>query len=134
MVTDPISDMLIQVKNAQRAKKEQVSVPFSVMKMAVANILKSASFVSNVEKRTKSDKKTAHEYIYITLKYGEDGGALNDLKIVSKPSRRMYMKASEIRHVRSGYGVAIISTSKGIMTAQEARKQKIGGEILCEVW
>ncbi|OGN02209.1 MAG: 30S ribosomal protein S8 [Candidatus Yanofskybacteria bacterium RIFCSPLOWO2_12_FULL_44_13b] len=133
MVTDPISDMLIQIKNAQLSKKEQVSIPFSKMKMSIADILKSSGFVADVEKKSKKMKNSEHDYIYITLKYG-DGTILNNVKIVSKPSRRMYMKASEIRPVRSGYGLAILSTSRGIMTSENAKKEKLGGEILCEVW
>ncbi|KKT28437.1 MAG: 30S ribosomal protein S8 [Candidatus Yanofskybacteria bacterium GW2011_GWA1_44_21] len=125
--------MLIQIKNAQLSKKEQVSIPFSKMKMSIADILKSSGFVADVEKKSKKMKNSEHDYIYITLKYG-DGTILNNVKIVSKPSRRMYMKASEIRPVRSGYGLAILSTSRGIMTSENAKKEKLGGEILCEVW
>ena len=125
--------MLIQIKNAQLSKKEQVSIPFSKMKMSIADILKSSGFVADVEKKSKKMKNSEHDYIYITLKYG-DGTILNNVKIVSKPSRRMYMKASEIRPARSGYGLEILSTSRGIMTSENAKKEKLGGEILCEVW
>ena len=134
MVTDPISDMLIQIKNAQMVSKDQVLIPSSKMKFAMANVLKAAGFLSDVERKTKKIKKTEHDYLLLTLKYEDGQGALQGLKIISKPSRRMYIKGADIRPVRSGYGLAIISTSKGIMSSKDAWKQKLGGEILCEVW
>lgn len=127
--------MLIRIKNAQLAHAENVSIPFSKPKFAIANILKNTGFVSEVERKKKSIKEKAeHDYIEITLKYIDNESRLSDIKIISKPSRRMYMKALEIRPVRSDHGIAIISTSKGIMTSKEAKKQKLGGEILCEVY
>ena len=134
MVMDPISNMLIQIKNAQLAKHEQVLIPFSKNKFAIANILKKAGYVGELERKKKKAKKTEHEYLTLGLKYEEGRPALNGIKLISRPSRRMYIKASEIRPVQSGYGFSIISTPKGIMTSIEARKQKLGGEIICEVW
>ncbi len=135
-MTDPISDMLIRIKNAQMVSHDQVLMPFSKMKFAIANVLKSSGFISEVERKKKASgkKKTEHEYLLLTLKYDEGMGAVQDVKIISKPSRRMYIKASEIRPVRSGHGIAVISTPKGIMSSKDAWKQKLGGEILCEVW
>ena len=134
MVTDPISDMLIQIKNAQMVARDQVLLPASKMKLAMANVLKQAGFLSDVERKKKKIKKTEHEYLLLTLRYEDGQGALQGVKIISKPSRRMYIKGADIRPVRSGYGLAIISTSKGIMSSKDAWKQKLGGEILCEVW
>jgi len=133
-MTDPISDMLIRIKNAQMAKKEQVLFPYSKMKFAVATVLKESGFINDIEKRSKKLNKSEQDYLNITLKYQDNEGAISDIKIISKPSRRMYIKASEIRAVRSGYGIMIVSTSKGIMTSKNARKEKLGGEALCEVW
>jgi len=134
MVNDPISDMLIRIKNAQAVKGEQVVMPFSKVKLKIANILKEAGYVSEVERKNKKAKKTEHEYLQLTLKYQDNQGALSGVKIISRPSRRMYIKAKDIKLVRSGYGLAIVSTSKGIMSSREAKKLGLGGEIICEVW
>ncbi|MEX2090798.1 MAG: 30S ribosomal protein S8 [Candidatus Paceibacterota bacterium] len=139
---DPISDMLIQIKNAQAVGHEQVALPFSRVKFRVAEILKDAGYLSSVERKKKSfgggtasaENKIEHEYLYVSLKYKDNEGALSGIKIISRPSRRMYIKAQEIKLVRSGYGLAVISTSKGIMNSKEARKNNLGGEILFEVW
>ena len=131
---DPISDMLIQIKNAQAVGHEQVVLPFSKVKLRIAEILKAAGYLGDVEKKKKKAEKTEHEYLYLTLKYQDNQGALSGLKIISRPSRRMYIKAKEIKPVRSGYGLAVISTPKGIMNSKEARKNNLGGEILFEVW
>ena len=131
---DPISDMLIRIKNAQAVKGEQVTMPFSKVKFKIANILKEAGYISEVERKNKKAKKSEHEFIQLTLKYQDNQGVLSDVKIISRPSRRMYIKAEDIKPVRSGYGLAIVSTSKGIMSSKEAKKNKLGGEIICEVW
>ena len=134
MVNDPIADMLIRLKNAQAVKGEQVTMPFSKVKFKIASILKEAGYISEVERKNKKVKKSEHEYLQLTLKYQDNQGALNGIKIISRPSRRMYIKAKEIKSVRSGYGMAIVSTSKGIMSSKEAKKLGLGGEIICEVW
>ena len=127
--------MLIRIKNAQAVGNEQVSVPFSNMKLKIAQILKDSGFVMDVERRKKKAKKAELEYLVITLKYGEENRPrIGGFKIISKPSRHMYAGAKEIKSVRSGYGVGIISTSKGIMNSKEAKKQNLGGEMLFEVW
>ncbi len=131
---DPISNMLIQIKNAQAVRKDHVVIPFSEMKYKIAMILKEKGFVSDIERKKNKVKKTERSYLDITLKYEDGLGAFNDIKIISKPSRRMYIKASEIRPVRSGYGTAIISTSKGVMNSEDAKKQKLGGELICEIY
>ncbi|MEK7076395.1 MAG: 30S ribosomal protein S8 [Patescibacteria group bacterium] len=131
---DQIADMLIRIKNAQAVKGEQVVMPFSKVKFKIASILKEAGYISEVERKNKKVKKSEHEYLQLTLKYQDNQGVLSGVKIISRPSRRMYIKAEEIKSVRSGYGLAVISTSKGIMNSREARKLGLGGEIICEVW
>lgn len=142
-MTDPISDLLIRVKNAQAVFHDQALIPFSKMKFAIANVLKADGYLAEVERKKKTSakngsvsggKKTEHEYLLLTLKYNDGEGAIQNIKIISKPSRRMYIKAEAIRPVRSGYGLAIISTSQGIMNSRDAKKQKLGGELICEVW
>lgn len=131
---DPIADMLIRIKNAQAVRGEQVVMPFSKVKFKIANILKEAGYISEVERKNKKVKKSEHEYLQCLLKYQDNQGALSDVKIISRPSRRMYIKAKDIKSVRSGHGLAIISTSKGIMSSKEAKKAGLGGEIICEIW
>jgi len=131
---DPIADMLIRIKNAQAVRGEQVVMPFSKVKFKIANILKEAGYIYEVERKKKKAKKVEHEYLQLTLKYQDNQGALSGVKIISRPSRRMYIKAKDIKPVRSGYGIAIISTSKGIVNSREAKKLDIGGEIIAEIW
>ena len=119
---DPIADMLIRIKNAQAVKGEQVIMPCAKVKFRIANILKEAGYISEVERKNKKLKKTEHEYLQLTLKYIDNQGAFSGVKIISRPSRRMYVKAKDIKSVRSGYGLAVVSTSKGIMSSKEARK------------
>ena len=140
---DPISDMLIQIKNAQAVFHPTVEIPFSNLKYEIAKILEKKGFIEKVEKKGKKVKRT----IEITLKYlpsqilpsktweGENKTpAISGLKRISKTGQRIYTPAKKIKKVRGGYGIAIISTSKGLMTDKEARKQKLGGEVICEVW
>lgn len=146
---DPISDMLIRIKNAQAVGHGEVLMPFSKMKMAVAGILKENGYIAEIDRRKKpartsakaktaetdaSKVKKEHEFLALVLKYQNGLGAISGMKMISVPSRRMYIKANEIRPVRSGHGIAIISTSKGVLDSKEAKKQKLGGEIICEVW
>ena len=116
------------------AKSEHVSVPLSKTKLKIAEILKDSGFLSNIEKKSKKGKKTEHEYLLLQLKYNDSEGALSGVKFISKPSRKIYIKSKDIKSVRSGYGISIISTPKGIMSSKDARKQNLGGEILFEVW
>jgi len=131
----PISDMLIRIKNAQAVGKEHVSIPSSRLKLKIAQILKENNFVGEVEKKKRKAKKTEFDYLFIALKYDEDKiPAMNDFKLISRPSRHMYVRADEIKQVHSGYGIGVLSTSKGVMSSKEARKQGLGGEMLFEVW
>ena len=128
---DPIADMLIRIKNAARVKKESVLVPYSKIKMAIAMLLKEHGYLSSVERKGRKNRKMM-EFV---LSYDEDGSAkLNDLKRVSKPSRRIYRKVDEIRKIKRGFGLAVISTPRGLKTDSEARKERLGGEVICEVW
>ncbi len=127
-------DMLIRIKNAQQAKQEHVLIPFSKNKLQIAEILKSAGFLTNVEKKTKKSKKSEKDYILMQLKYKNGDGGISGIRIISKPSRRMYAGSKDIKPVRSGYGISILSTPKGIMTSEEAKKQNLGGELLFEIW
>lgn len=128
---DPVADLLNRIKNAQLASHQVVRVPFSKVKFQIAKILEREGFVSSVDKRGKGSQKI----IRIFLKYKEDRkGALSDFKMISKPSRRVYIKVKDIKKTKGGYGISIISTPKGIMTGEEAKKNKVGGEIICEVW
>ena len=129
-MTDPIADMLNRIRNAQAVLKETVDIPLSNLRYEVAKILEKGGFVARVEKKGKKTKKV----IEITLKYNEKVPAISGLKRISKPGQRIYKRAKELKPVKGGYGIAIISTSKGLMTNKGARKQKLGGEVICEIW
>ncbi|MDT7879863.1 MAG: 30S ribosomal protein S8 [Candidatus Hydrothermia bacterium] len=128
MLTDPISDMLIRIKNGQMRRKEFVEIyPKSKMKIEILKILKKEGFIEDYEEKEKS--------IIVKLRYFPDGTPLiTDVKRISKPSRRVYVSYKELKPVMNGIGIAILSTSKGILTDKEARKLKVGGELLLEVW
>lgn len=131
-MTDPIADMLNRIRNAQTVSHLTVEVPFSNLKYEIAKILEENGFIEKVEKKGRKTKRT----IEIVLKYHDKTPAILGLKRVSKPGQRIYLDSTQIKKVKDGYGMAIISTSKGggLMTDKEARKQKIGGEVICEVW
>lgn len=131
MLTDPIADMLTRIRNANMVRQEFVLMPWSKMKLAVAKILKEEGFVTNYEVL----KGKPGRVIKIYLKYYErEQPALSGLKRVSKPGLRIYVGKSEIPRIYGGLGVAIVSTSKGVLTGQKAWKQNVGGELLCYVW
>lgn len=129
-MTDPIADMLIRIKNAQIVGQPVVRLPFSRLKFNLAQILEKEGFLGKIEKKGKD----IHKYIKIDLKYNNNSPAVSDVKRISKPSQRIYLKKEMVKPVKQGYGIAIISTSKGLMTNKEARKQKLGGELMCEIW
>jgi len=131
MVTDPIGDFIIRLKNAGAVKKQAVSLPFSSFKLAIAEKLQEAGYLASVDKKGKKVRKT----LDVTLKYSESGRpAIAGVKRISKPGRRMYRSVHEIRPVKYGHGALILSTPRGIMTDKEARKEKVGGEALFEIW
>lgn len=129
-MTDPIADLLTQIRNAQALSSLEVRIPFSKLKYEVAKILEKEKFVGKVDKMGKKTRKV----IKINLKYENGKPIISGLKRISKPGRRVYLPVKRIRQVRGGYGLAVISTPKGIMSNKEARKQRVGGEILCEIW
>ena len=131
-VTDVVADILTRIRNANSAKHETVSIPCSNMKKAIAEILKEEGFIKNYE---VVDTENKQGVINITLKYGEGKTrTIEGLRRVSKPGLRIYASCQDIPRVRNGLGIAIISTSKGIMTDKKARKENIGGEVLAFVW
>ena len=134
---DPISNMLCAIKNATTKKKERVDVPFSGIKAGLVKLLKDEGFVSNFKVLDPKLDKTIDKrgVIRITLKYTSDKQpVINGIRRVSKPGLRIYRGHDEMPHVRAAFGVTIVSTSKGLLTDAEAKKQKLGGEVLCQVW
>jgi small subunit ribosomal protein S8 len=128
---DTIGDMIIRIKNAGMAKKPSVVVPASKLRLAVAEKLKERGFVGAIEKHGKKIKRS----IELQVLYHEDGTPkVSDVKRVSKPGRRLYVKNAQCTPVYSGRGVAIISTSQGVLTGEEAKKAGVGGEILFTLW
>ena len=130
VVTDPIADMLTRIRNALTAKHETVEVPASKMKKAIADILLNEGYISNVELKEDGVQGS----ILVTLKYSKEGNVISGLKRISKPGLRVYAKSNEIPKVLNGLGIAILSTSKGVMTDKEARANNLGGEVLAFVW
>ncbi len=131
LMTDPIADMLTRIRNAHMKKHESVTVPLSRLKLEIARILKEEGFIRNYKVEGEGVKKN----IIIALRYTRDEEpAIVGLKRVSKPGRRIYTDKDSIPRVMGGIGIAILSTSKGIMTDRKARKEGVGGEVLCYVW
>lgn len=126
--------MLTQIVNAQARNHEEVSVPFSKMKYDIGEILKRRGFVNEVSKKKEKSHKVELDFIEVQLKYENGVGTITGFKMISKPSRRMYGGKRDLKPVRQGYGISVVSTSKGLMTGDEARKAGVGGEILFEVW
>ena len=127
MVTDPIADMLTRIRNANQMRDKQVEVPASKMKEEIARILKEEGFIV--------DYKLEQSNIILSLKYTEKKErVITGLKRISKPGLRVYVKADEVPKVRNGLGIAVLSTSKGIMTDKKARENNLGGEVLAYIW
>jgi small subunit ribosomal protein S8 len=132
-VSDPIADMLTRIRNAVAAKHDSVNIPSSKMKVAIASVLKDEGFIRDYA--VVSDEGSVRDNLKVDLSYsGRRQPVLNGLKRVSKPGLRVYVQRNEIPRVYGGLGIAILSTPKGIMTGQEARRQAVGGELLCYVW
>ena len=130
MVTDPIADMLTRIRNANSMRYKEVEVPASKIKIEIARILKEEGFISDY----KIKKNNIQDNIVLYLKYSGKERVITGLKRISKPGLRVYAKAEEIPTVLSGLGIAIISTSKGLMTDKDARKASLGGEVLAYIW
>ncbi len=130
MMTDPIADMLTRIRNGNNAKHKSVEIPASNMKKDLAQILLDEGYIKgyNVTEDTKQGMIT------IDLKYVDDQRVISGIKRISRPGRRVYVKADEVPRVLGGLGIAVISTSKGIMTDKEARNEAVGGEVICYVW
>lgn len=132
---DTISDMLTRIRNAQMAGKEEVIMPFSNLKLAIAEILEDKGYIEKVKKETEGNIS----HIRVALKYeklaaNRKAPAILGIKRVSREGKRTYIGKKNIKKVRQGYGISIVSTSRGVMTGEEARKLGVGGELLCEVW
>lgn len=130
-MTDPISDFLTRLRNASKAGLAECVIPHSTFKESLANILKSEGFVSGVS--TGADER-GHKTVVVTMKYVDTAPVITGLKRSSTPGRRIYTGYSEIPRVLNGLGISIISTSKGLMKDQDARRNKLGGELVCTVW
>ena len=131
MMTDPISDMLARIRNGALARHDRVEMPHSNLKKHIADVLKSEGYVDDVRESDGEGKKT----LTLVLRYGRGkDSAIDGVRRVSAPGRRVYVRYDRIPRVRSGMGISILSTSRGVMTDRQALEQKVGGELLCEVW
>jgi small subunit ribosomal protein S8 len=131
MMTDPIADMLTRIRNASRTKLEKVDIPSSKLKVEIAKILKDEGYVKNV--KLVKDRKQGMIRVY--LKYSdEEFATIQGIKRISRPGRRTYVASDSIPRVMGGLGVAILSTPKGIQTGKQAKKDNVGGEVICHVW
>ncbi|MBP9191948.1 MAG: 30S ribosomal protein S8 [Ignavibacteria bacterium] len=130
-MTDPISDYLTRLRNALKAGKKTVDIPASKFKESISGILKKSSFIEDY-KIIETEKK--FKMLSIRLKYTDGNSVILGLKRVSRPGIRRYVNSEEIPRVRNGFGIAIVSTSKGLLTDREARDMKVGGEVVCHIW
>lgn len=130
-LTDPVADFLTRIRNAHNARHQKLDVPASRLKAEIARILKEEGYIANV----KPVEEEGRNLLRVYLKYGVNNeAAIRDLKRVSKPGCRVYVGKDEIRRVQGGLGISIITTPRGVMTGRQARREGVGGEILCEVW
>jgi small subunit ribosomal protein S8 len=130
MMTDPIADMLTRIRNAVRVERPHVDIPTSRVKLGLAEVLKREGYIWDYQEI----EGTPVKQLRIELKYGPNGErVIQSIKRVSKPGRRVYSKCTDLRPVLNGLGISILSTSKGLVSDREARQQKLGGEVLCEI-
>ena len=131
MMTDPLGDMLARIRNAGGARHAQMRCPSSKLKIAVAEVLSAGGFVGEVRMEGVEKRPT----LSVDLRYQDDGSLMIEgMRRVSKPGRRIYRAADELKRVRAGLGMSILSTSKGVMCDRDARAANVGGEVICEVW
>lgn len=131
MNNDPIGDFIIRIKNAGMVHKSEILVPFSKMKLAIAELLSAKGFVGEVSQKSKGSAK----FLNVGLLYDESGNPkVSDVKRISKPGRRMYAKSKDIKRFRRGFGLSVFSTPKGIMADMDAKKDNLGGEFLFNIW
>ena len=129
-MSDPIADMLTRIRNAALVRKPEVMIPYSKMKHMLATILEKEGYVASVAK----DEEAGFNYLKVGLKYNNKQSVIQHIKRVSKPGRRVYKKAHEVPQVLNGLGIAVISTSQGLMTNKDAQQKKVGGEVVCEIY
>jgi len=130
-MTDPIADMLTRIRNANMAKQQKVDIPSSNLKVSIANVLRAEGFIKNY--KVIADQKQGILRVYLKF-IDEKDTVINEIKRVSKPGGRRYAKTDEVPRVKNGLGIAILSTSKGVMADKAAREAGVGGEIICTVW
>jgi len=130
MVTDPIADLLVRIKNAGYTRLPATTIPYSQLKFEIMNLLHKEGYVGPVSKKGRKTKKV----IEVDIAYTDKRPRVTDAMRVSKPSRRVYMGVNDIKPVRHGYGILVLSTPKGIMTDKEAKKEHVGGEALFKIW
>lgn len=132
-MTDPLADMLTTIRNAVRIERPHVEIPMSKVKRGVAEVLKREGYIWDW--REEQEEGAPGKQLFIQLKYGPNGErVIRHIRRVSKPGRRVYSQASNLKPVLNGLGISIISTSRGVISDREARQRKLGGEVLCEVW
>ena len=129
-LTDPVADFLARIRNAIRARHQKLDVPASKLKAEIARILKEEGYISNYKNQEEEGKLVLRVY----LKYGGQEAAIRDLARISRPGCRVYISHDEIKRVQGGLGISIMTTPKGVMTGRQARREGVGGELLCEVW
>ena len=128
-MTDPIADMLTRIRNAVAVKKTEVVLPYSKIKHEIAKILKKEGYIEEAE---KLDEKFSN--LKLVLKYNDKEPVITHIKRISKPGRRVYVSQGKIPYILNDLGIAVLSTSRGVMTNKQARRAKVGGELICEVW
>ncbi len=129
-LSDPVADFLARIRNAIRARHQKLDVPASKLKIEIARILKEEGYISNYKTQEEDGKLILRVY----LKYGGAEAAIRDLARISRPGCRVYIGHDEIKRVQGGLGISIMTTPKGVMTGRQARRERVGGEVLCEVW
>jgi len=130
MTTDPIADMLTRIRNAQMARLDRTEIPLSKLKLSIAELLKREGYIADARAETGVPGK-----LTVTLRYGQGHqGAIAGIRRKSRPGRRLYLGHEDLPVVHNGMGIGIVSTSKGVMTDKDARREHLGGELLCEVW
>jgi small subunit ribosomal protein S8 len=129
MVSDPISDLIVRIQNASRAKKDTMSLPFSNMKLAIVEVLEKEGYVASIDKKSKKEG-----VLTFNLAYKDGVPVVTGVKRISKPSRRMYFGVHDLKPVKRGFGLLVLSTPAGILSGKQARAKNVGGEALFEIW
>jgi small subunit ribosomal protein S8 len=130
-LTDPVADMLTRIRNAASTRHQKVDIPASKLKLEIARILKEEGYIANY----KATEEEGHKILRVYLKYGANNeAAISNVERVSRPGCRVYVRRSEIPRVLGGMGINILTTPRGVMTGRQARKEGVGGEVLCQIW